>query len=100
LPDSGPPDLAVVGALADYGWTGRVEALFGEYADAGLCPARVVRVERSLCVAVLSNGTERPLPAAVLPTVGDWIATDGHTVRAVLPQWSALTRADPSGADL
>jgi ribosome biogenesis GTPase / thiamine phosphate phosphatase len=100
LPDSGPPGLAVVGALTDYGWTDRVAALFGEYADAGLCLARVVRVERSLCVAVLPDGTDRPLPAAVLPAVGDWIATDGQAVRAVLPQWSALTRADPSGGGL
>jgi ribosome biogenesis GTPase len=100
LPDSGPPDLAVVGALTHYGWTDRVAALFGEYADAGLSPARVVRVERSVCLAVLPDGTDRPLPAAVLPAVGDWIATDGQAVQAVLPQWSALSRADPSGAGL
>ena len=99
LPES-CPHTAAVGALADYGWTDRVEALFGEYAGAGLQPARVVRVERSVCVAVLADGTDRPLLAAVLPAVGDWIVTDGKVVRAVLPQWSALTRADPSGAGL
>jgi ribosome biogenesis GTPase len=34
----------------------------------------------------------------VLPAVGDWIAVKGEVVRAVLPRWSELTRADPSGA--
>lgn len=94
------PDGIAVGALADYGWTDRVEALFGDHADAGLSPARVVRVERSACVAVFADSSQRLLSSAVLPAVGDWIGTDGLTVRAVVPSWSALTRADPAGAGL
>ena len=85
------------GALAAIGWTDRVLALFNDLDAPMLQPARVVRVERSLCVAVFADGTERSLHADTLPAVGDWIAADQHAARAVLSRWSSLTRADPSG---
>jgi ribosome biogenesis GTPase / thiamine phosphate phosphatase len=85
------------GALSPFGWTDRVLALFNEVADPTLEPARVVRVERSACAAVFADGAERLLHAAALPAVGDWIAVRGDVVGDVLPRWSQLTRADPSG---
>lgn len=86
------------GALSAFGWTDRVLALFNEVAEPTLEPGRVIRVERSACAAVFSDGTQRMLHAAVLPAVGDWIAVRGEVVHAVLPRWSQLARADPSGA--
>ena len=86
------------GALATFGWSDRVLALFNDLTDPRLEAARVVRVERSSCAAVFADGAERLLHAPLLPSVGDWVAVHGETVRHVLPRWSALTRADPSGA--
>lgn len=85
------------GALAAFGWSERVVALFNDVDEADVEPARVVRVERSVCVAVFADGGERLLHAVVLPAVGDWVAVRGETVRHVLPRWSSLLRADPSG---
>lgn len=85
------------GALAPFGWSDRVLALFNVLADPRLEPARVVRVERSSCVAAFADGAERLLHAAVLPAVGDWLAVTDGVVRDVLARWSALSRADPSG---
>ena len=88
----------VPGALGPFGWSDRILALFNEVAGPGLEPARVVRVERSAVVAVLPDGTERLVRAPILPAVGDWVAVaDQATVEAVLPRWSAVTRADPAG---
>ena len=78
------------GALATFGWSDRVLALFNDLADSRLEPARVVRVERSSCAAVFADGAERLLHAPLLPSVGDWVAVHGETVRHVLPRWSAL----------
>ncbi len=86
------------GALSAFGWTDRVLALFNEVALPTLEPARVLRVDRSACAAVFSDGSQRLVHAAVLPAVGDWIAVRGESVEVVLPRWSGLTRADPSGA--
>ncbi|MBO0728413.1 MAG: ribosome small subunit-dependent GTPase A [Acidimicrobiaceae bacterium] len=86
------------GALSAFGWTDRVLALFNDVAGPSLEPARVVRVERSACAAVFTDGAERLVHAAVLPAVGDWIAVRDEVVQAVLPRWSDLTRADPSGS--
>lgn len=86
------------GALGPFGWSDRILALFNEVARPGLEPARVVRVERSAVVAVLPDGNERLVRASAPPAVGDWVAVaDQSTVEAVLPRWSAVTRADPSG---
>ncbi|HZU74190.1 MAG TPA: ribosome small subunit-dependent GTPase A [Acidimicrobiales bacterium] len=88
------------GALAAFGWTDRVLALFSEVDDQTVEPARVVRVERSTCAAVFGDRSERLLHAAVLPAVGDWIAVRAESVHAVLPRWSVLSRADPSGSSV
>jgi ribosome biogenesis GTPase len=83
--------------LDRFGWNDRVLALFNSLDVTGAAPARIVRVERSACVAVLPDGSEQLLSAAVLPAVGDWVAVAGPVVAAAVPRWSALTRADPSG---
>jgi ribosome biogenesis GTPase len=61
-------------------------------------PARVVRVERTSCVVVGPDGAARTVRAAVLPAVGDWATIAAGAVREVLPRWSAIRRADPSGS--
>ena len=85
------------GVLDRFGWNDRVLALLNSLDVDGATPARIIRVERSACVAVLPDGSEHLLTAPVLPAVGDWVAVAGPVVAAVIPRWSALTRADPSG---
>lgn len=87
-------------ALVAYGYSERVLALFSDAqlsAGAPLEPARVVRVERTVCFAVGADGADQLLHASPLPAVGDWVAVSEGVVRAALARWSALTRADPSG---
>ena len=48
------------GALAPYGWTDRVLALFNDLGEPDLTPARVVRVESSGCLVATPEGVERP----------------------------------------
>jgi ribosome biogenesis GTPase len=89
------------GALSAYGWSDRVLALFNDFAslgtddDPGAVPARVVRVERSSCSAVFSDGAEQLLQFSVLPAVGDWVVASQGWARHVLPRWSSLTRLAP-----
>ena len=83
------------GALVDYGWNERVLALFGEFASLSLEPARVVRVERSICAAVFSDGTERLVRGPTPSVVGDWVAVRESLIEGVLARWSALSRLDP-----
>lgn len=90
------PDVPI-DALVPYGWSDRVLALFTSCADGVSAPARVTRVERSGCFAVGPDGAERLLRAEPLPAVGDWVTTAAGGVRAVMPRWSALSRADPDG---
>jgi ribosome biogenesis GTPase len=88
------------GALVALGWTDRVLALFSDVAEQDAQPARVVRVEHSVCAAAFADGAERPVRARVLPAVGDWIAVRHGVVHTVLPRSSELTRADPNGGVL
>lgn len=83
------------GVLVEYGWNERVLALFGEFAPLSLEPARVVRVERSMCMAVLPDGSERLVRGAAPCVVGDWVAVRESTIEGVLARWSALSRLDP-----
>jgi ribosome biogenesis GTPase len=100
-----PTDL-----LVPYGWSDRVLALFSSATDpvshgAGVhpptpVPARVTRVERAGCFAVLPDGGEQFLRADPLPAVGDWITAAAGAMGQVLPRWSEVTRVDPSGDSL
>jgi len=83
------------GVLVDYGWTERVQALFDEFARLLLEPARVVRVERSICAAVFSDGAERLVSGPTPSVVGDWLAVRDSIIEGILPRWSGLSRYDP-----
>ncbi len=96
--------------LVPYGWNDRVLALFNSAVATAshrsgrdpsqYLPARVTRVERAGCFAVLADGGEHLLRADPLPAVGDWITTFAGAVADVLPRWSEVTRVDPSGDSL
>ncbi len=90
--------------LTRYGWNTDVAEAFAPYAEQGLLPARIVRVDRGRCDAVTPRGTLRadiaPVqihdPARYLCT-GDWAAvgTDAkgrYQVLAVLPRRTAFYR--------
>jgi ribosome biogenesis GTPase / thiamine phosphate phosphatase len=83
------------GALEPYGWSPRVLALWNDLGAGALRPGRVVRLERGRCAVVADDGREHLLRARDGLAVGDWVATTDASVEAVLPRWSALTRADP-----
>ena len=101
-------------AFSDLGRLGFDDAWaerFIPFADAGLEPARVVRVDRGLPLAATDRGLERVEPATRLlktadeaanrAVVGDWVALarpEGHempVIEAVLPRTSAFVRRDP-----
>ena len=104
------PMAAVADALAAYGWSGWVEARFGEHAAAGLEPARVLAEDRGSYVARTPAGERRASvtgrfrfeagddPAAY-PAVGDWVAIESHddaaAIRAVLPRRTSVVRHAP-----
>ncbi|MFD0275403.1 ribosome small subunit-dependent GTPase A [Kitasatospora sp. NPDC127111] len=96
--------------LADYGWTDEFAEHFAPLAEAGLVPARIVRVDRGQCDAVLVDpGTgeprtvradTRPVGDADMincPCTGDWAAVDlaaqpMPAVAALLPRSTAIIR--------
>ena len=88
------------GVLVDYGWNERVLALFDEFARLLLEPARVVRVERSICVAVFSDGIERLVRGPSPSVVGDWLAVRDSVIEGTLPRWSGLSRYDPEASTM
>lgn len=103
-------DDITVPTLAELGWTDRESALFAPFADAGLVPGRVVRVDRSLPLVVTEGGARRAEPATHLlktggiesrAVVGDWVGIalpEGHDhpiIETILPRTSAFIRKDP-----
>ncbi|MET9400057.1 ribosome small subunit-dependent GTPase A [Kitasatospora sp. NPDC002965] len=107
LPVSSSPEDS---PLAGYGWTAELDDLFAPLAEAGLTPARIVRVDRGQCDAVLTDpetGTLRTVRADTRPVgdadmincpcTGDWAAVDlaarpMATVVALLPRSTAIIR--------
>ncbi|WP_406341854.1 ribosome small subunit-dependent GTPase A [Streptomyces sp. NBC_00648] len=90
-------------ALAPYGWDDAWAADFERYADQGLLPGRVVRVDRGQCDIVTADGPVRADTAFVTPhdpmrvvCTGDWAAVepagDPRFVRAYLPRRTAFVR--------
>lgn len=90
-------------ALAPYGWDDAWAADFARYADQGLLPGRVVRVDRGQCDIVTADGPVRADTAFVTPhdpmrvvCTGDWAAVepagDPRFVRAYLPRRTAFVR--------
>ncbi|MGW5605628.1 ribosome small subunit-dependent GTPase A [Streptomyces sp. NPDC003753] len=94
--------------LAPYGWDGRWEAEFAPYAEQGLLPGRVVRVDRGQCDVVTPVGTVRADTEFVVPRdpmkvvcTGDWVAvdpegSDPRYVRTYLPRRTAFVRSTSS----
>lgn len=95
-------------ALAPYGWDAHWAAEFAPYAERGLVPGRVVRVDRGQCDVVTARGTVRADTAFVVPRdpmkvvcTGDWAALDPEGgdprfVQAYLPRRTAFLRSTSS----
>lgn len=91
-----------------YGWDADREAEFVPYAQQGLLPGRVVRVDRGLCDVVTEAGivradTEFVVPRDPLKVVctGDWVAVDPEDadpryVRTLLTRRTAFVRSTSS----
>ncbi|MER5898465.1 ribosome small subunit-dependent GTPase A [Streptomyces sp. NPDC001876] len=93
--------------LAPYGWDDDWAAAFAPYAEQGLLPGRVVRVDRGQCDVVTPEGTLRADTAFVVPRdpmrivcTGDWVAVDPdgdpQFVRTLLPRRTAFVRSTSS----
>ncbi|MEV0319278.1 ribosome small subunit-dependent GTPase A [Streptomyces sp. NPDC050658] len=94
--------------LAPYGWDAEWEAVFAPYAEQGLLPGRVVRVDRGQCDVVTPDGTVRADTEFVVPRdpmkvvcTGDWAAVDPdggdpRYVRTLLPRRTAFVRSTSS----
>ncbi|MCX4642341.1 MULTISPECIES: ribosome small subunit-dependent GTPase A [unclassified Streptomyces] len=104
LPSSSPSRSA----LAVYGWDGGWEAEFARFAEQGLLPGRVVRVDRGLCDVVTAEGVVRADTEFVVPRdpmkvvcTGDWVAVDPEErdpryVRSLLPRRTSFVRSTSS----
>ncbi|RAY11680.1 ribosome small subunit-dependent GTPase A [Actinomadura craniellae] len=93
--------MASAFSLTELGWDDGWAAAFEPHTDAGLLPARLVRVDRGACTALSATGEFRAEYGARSPAhvacVGDWAAIrgfpDGRTeVAAVLPRRTAFVR--------
>jgi ribosome biogenesis GTPase len=93
--------------LARYGWDEGWDAEFTPYAERGLLPGRVVRVDRGQCDVVTADGLVRADTAFVTPhdplrvvCTGDWAAVDRdgdpRFVRTYLPRRTAFVRSTSS----
>ncbi|MFY1679391.1 MULTISPECIES: ribosome small subunit-dependent GTPase A [unclassified Streptomyces] len=94
--------------LAAYGWDDGWTAAFAPYAERGLVPGRVVRVDRGRCDVVTPAGTVRADTGFVVPRdpmeivcTGDWVAVDPtgvdpRYVRTLLPRRTAFVRSTSS----
>jgi ribosome biogenesis GTPase / thiamine phosphate phosphatase len=95
-------------ALVPYGWDDVWEAEFQPYAEAGLLPGRVVRVDRTMCDVFTAEGIVRADTALVMPSdpmrivcTGDWAAldpggADPRLVRTLLPRRTQIVRSTSS----
>ncbi|MGW1778022.1 ribosome small subunit-dependent GTPase A [Streptomyces sp. NPDC002143] len=94
--------------LAAYGWDEGWETDFAPFAERGLLPGRVVRVDRGLCDVVTEAGIVRADTEFVVPRdpmkvvcTGDWVAVDPESadpryVRTLLPRRTAFVRSTSS----
>ncbi len=93
--------------LTPYGWDEDWVAAFSPYAEQGLVPGRVVRVDRGQCDVITADGTVRADTAFVVPRdpmriicTGDWAALDAdgdpRFVRTLLPRRTAFVRSTSS----
>ncbi|MFJ3231967.1 ribosome small subunit-dependent GTPase A [Streptomyces sp. NPDC086787] len=103
-----PSSSASSHSLALYGWDEDWAAEFAVYADQGLVPGRVVRVDRGQCDVVTPDGAVRADTEFVVPRdpmkvvcTGDWVAVDAaggdpRYVRTLLPRRTAFVRSTSS----
>ncbi|MEU4146943.1 ribosome small subunit-dependent GTPase A [Streptomyces parvulus] len=94
--------------LAPYGWDTDWDSEFAPYAEQGLLPGRVVRVDRGQCDVVTVDGVVRADTEFVIPRdpmkvvcTGDWVAVDPdgrdpRYVRTLLPRRTAFVRSTSS----
>ncbi|MBA2809910.1 ribosome small subunit-dependent GTPase A [Streptomyces sp. KM273126] len=94
--------------LVPYGWDAGWEAEFTPYAEQGLLPGRVVRVDRGQCDVVTPAGIVRADTEFVVPRdpmkvvcTGDWVAVDPESgdpryARTILPRRTAFVRSTSS----
>ncbi|MGW9249519.1 ribosome small subunit-dependent GTPase A [Streptomyces sp. EN27] len=93
--------------LTPYGWDEDWVVAFSPYAEQGLVPGRVVRVDRGQCDVITADGTVRADTAFVVPRdpmriicTGDWAALDAdgdpRFVRTLLPRRTAFVRSTSS----
>ncbi|WP_405713239.1 ribosome small subunit-dependent GTPase A [Streptomyces xanthophaeus] len=93
--------------LAPFGWDGAWAAEFTPYAEQGLLPGRVVRVDRGQCDLMTEDGIVRADTAFVTPhdplrviCTGDWAAVEvagsPRYVKAYLPRRTAFVRSTSS----
>lgn len=94
-------------ALSPFGWDDAWDAEFAPYADQGLLPGRVVRVDRGQCDVMTADGVVRGDTAFVTPhdpmrviCTGDWAAVEAtgnpRYVKAYLPRRTAFVRSTSS----
>lgn len=94
-------------ALTPYGWDEGWQAAFAPYAEQGLLPGRVLRVDRGQCDLITPVGTLRADTEFVVPRdplkvvcTGDWAAVDPdgdpRYVRTLLPRRTAFARSTSS----
>ncbi|GAA2328062.1 ribosome small subunit-dependent GTPase A [Streptomyces kunmingensis] len=94
--------------LAPYGWDTHWDAEFAPYAERGLVPGRVLRVDRGRCDLITPDGTVHADTEYVVPRdpmkvicTGDWAAVDPgdrdpRYVQAYLPRRTAFVRSTSS----
>lgn len=109
-PSSSPSSSSsapLIDALTPFGWDDAWAAEFTPYAEQGLVPGRVVRVDRGQCDVMTEYGLVRADTAFVTPhdplrviCTGDWAAVepDGtpRYVKAYLPRRTAFVRSTSS----
>ncbi|MBO1337981.1 ribosome small subunit-dependent GTPase A [Streptomyces sp. VRA16 Mangrove soil] len=105
---SNPLSPSRTDVLAPYGWDASWESEFAPYAERGLVPGRVLRVDRGQCDLLTPEGVVRADTEFVVPRdplrvicTGDWAAVDPsgadpRYVQAYLPRRTAFVRSTSS----
>ncbi|MFE9632157.1 ribosome small subunit-dependent GTPase A [Streptomyces sp. NPDC006463] len=102
-----PQSSSLSHALSPFGWDDAWAAEFTPYAEQGLVPGRVVRVDRGQCDVMTEDGIVRADTAFVTPhdplrviCTGDWAAVEAagkpRYVKAYLPRRTAFVRSTSS----
>ncbi|MDJ0383668.1 ribosome small subunit-dependent GTPase A [Streptomyces sp. G-G2] len=102
-----PQSTSLPHALSPFGWDEAWAAEFAPYAEQGLVPGRVVRVDRGQCDVMTEAGPVRADTAFVTPhdpmrviCTGDWAAVEAagspRYVKAYLPRRTAFVRSTSS----